>query len=123
VDWWEPLQRVGHVVLVLLPLGLWCVWWLWAVDWRKTWPALARGAWAPVLLLMFLTAGVWSRVAPGGLEWVPLLPNFYRQLTVVGTLVGIALFCGWLQGRYGWVPTEINLEPPPAAHGDDHHLH
>jgi hypothetical protein len=124
VDAWESLQRAGHALLALLPLGLWCVWWLWAVNWTKTWPVLARGAWAPVLLLMLTAAGVWSRLAPGDCTCLGFvtIPNFYWQLGGVSTLVTTALFCGWLQGRLGWAPAEIDLEPPPAdGHGHEHH--
>jgi hypothetical protein len=75
------------------------------------------------VLLMFLAAGVWSRLSPSSLDWPPLLsiPNFYWQLLGVAALVAVALFCGWLQGRLGWAPAEIELEPPPADHGHDHH--
>jgi hypothetical protein len=125
VDSSELLQRIGHVLLFLVLPGLWCAWWLWGVNWQKTWPVLAKGAWAPVLLLMFLTTLVWSRIAPEPCTCLGFMtvPNFFWQLGSVSTLVAAALFCGWLQGRLGWAPAEIELEPPPPAHGHDHGHH
>src|SRR5262245_31283935 len=72
-DGWELLQRIGDLLYALvdvlwsfgvllyalLPVGLWCVWWLCAVDWKRLWPVLARGAWAPVVLLMVAAALAW----------------------------------------------------------------
>jgi hypothetical protein len=119
----EWLSRLFAVLLQLLPAGLWCAWWLWAVNWKKTWPVLARGAWVPVVLLMLVAAGVWSRLAPGpysGLG-VVTIPNFWWQLGGVGALAAAALFCGYLQGYFGWEPAEIDLELPAPAHGHDHH--
>jgi hypothetical protein len=109
-------------VTAWLPFVLWCAWWLWCVDWQKAWPVLAQGAWAPVLLLMLVGAVVWSRVAPGPCACLGFvtLPNFWWQLGGVCGLAGSALFCGWLQGYFGWAPPEVRVEPPP---GDDHHGH
>jgi len=111
---------MGHVLMIV-----WIAWWLWAVNWKKAWPVLARGAWAPAVLLVVVGALVWSRIAPSdfGLGFM-ILPNFWWQLVAVGLLAGVALFCGWLQGVMGWTPPEISLEPPvvhDAGHGGHGH--
>jgi hypothetical protein len=49
-----------------------------------------------------------------------VVPNFLWQLGAVGALAAIALFCGWLQGYFGWTPEEVSVEPAPAAHGHGH---
>ena len=121
-DW---LEATLAVLLQLLPVALWCAWWLWAVNWKRAWPVLAQGAWAPVVLLSVVAALAWSRIAPSPCNCLGFVtvPNFWWQLGSVSTLTAIALFCGWLQGYFGWTPQESNLEPPPIAHehGHDHH--
>ncbi len=122
-DW---LIAIWNVFLALLPILLWIVFWLCCVNWRKTWPVLAQGGWAPVVLLMFISAEAWSRIAPGDCNCLGFMtvPNFWWQLGSVCTLVAIALFCGWLQTISGWAPPEIRLEPQPGAHGHGHgHSH
>jgi len=99
-------------LIVLLSVGLWVVWWLWAVNWQSLWPVLARGAWAPAVLLFLMGAVVWSRLAPGHFAW---------QLGIVAALACLALFCGWLQGRLHWTPREVSVEPPVVS--DDGHGH
>ena len=111
--------------LMVLALALWCVWWLGAVNWKKTWPVLAQGAWAPVVLLMVVVAFAWSQVQPT-CPTFPTLPTFWWQLGAVGGLTGLALFCGWVQQTMGWTPPEYAVEPAPAedhghSHGHDHH--
>jgi hypothetical protein len=111
----------------LLPWAVWCIWWLWGVNWRKTWPMLAEGGWAPVVLLMIATALAWSAIDARSCDCLGfmVIPNGWRQLGTVCTLAALALFCGWLQGRFGWTPQEISVEPPPPTH-DDHaaaHVH
>ena len=129
---------LGHVFVVLgqllqhlneaMPLWplvvVWVAWWLGAVNWRKVWPILARGAWAPVVLVILLVTLVWSQLAPApGDLFGARLDNFWWQLGDVTLLTLSALLCGWLQGLLGWAPPEINLEPPPGAavtHGHQH---
>jgi hypothetical protein len=108
----EPMNATGLIVLLLV--GLWIVWWLGAVNWHKLWPVLARGAWAPAVLLFLMGAVVWSRLAPGYFAW---------QLGAVSALAALTLFCGWLQGRLHWTPAEFDLEPPAVSdegHGHSH---
>jgi hypothetical protein len=134
---WELLVNFGHLVVALLLVLLnllivalrwslllaWIAWWLWGVNWRRAWAFLAVGGWIPVALLAVLAALVWSRIAPGPYRLEDIaIANFWWQLVAVGLLVGLALFCGWLQGVLGWAPAEIDLEPPQddTTHGHEH---
>ncbi len=113
------VENQGWLVPGIL-MFVWVAWWFWGVNWPKLWGRLREGAWAPFVLLMVLVALVWSQIAPSDylLGSTLLVPNFWWQLCGVGLLVCVALFCGWLQGYFGWTPAEVNLEPP--AHGHDH---
>jgi hypothetical protein len=132
---WETLLQLltalGQLIVELLRLGLvyslliaYVAWWLCAVNWQKMWPTLARGAWAPVVLLMFVAALAWSRIAPSECNCLAIVavPNFWWQFGAVGLLVAVALFCGWLQGVFGWTPAEISVEPA-VSHADHGHEH
>jgi hypothetical protein len=121
---------LGEVLQSLLLLGLnhalliaWIAWWLWGVNWNQVWPFLAKGAWAPLVLIMVVAALVWSRLAPGTCDCLGIVTigNFWWQLGSVGLIAAVTLFCGWLQGLFHWNPPEIDLETPaPAEH---HHGH
>jgi hypothetical protein len=117
------LWGLFQALLPLVPVGLWCAWWLWGVNWSKAWPVLARGAWAPVVLLMLVAALVWSRLNPAPCPCLGFvtIPTFWWQLGGVSALVALALLCGWLQGKLGWAPAEVDLNPPPPATGHGHH--
>ncbi len=127
---WESLRQLGIILLRLLgELGgflfawslliAWIAWWLLAANWKKVWPVLAQGGWAPVVLLMVIAALVWSRIAP-----TTHLPNFWWQLGGVSLLAAVALLCGWFQGVFGWTPADIDLAPPQPGqvptHGHEH---
>ncbi len=120
---WQIVGNLGDLASEFWQLGsnralliLWIVWWLAAVNWKKLWPVLGKGAWVPLVLLGNLAALAWSRVAP---SVGPVgIPNFWWQLGAIGGLLLSALICGWLQGLFHWAPAEINLNPP--AHGHDH---
>jgi len=104
---------------------VWIAWWLWAVDWRKLWPRLAEGGWAPLTLFGIMIALVWSSIASGPLELGNMaLANFWWQLLAVAAMIGSALFVGWLQGVLGCYPAEVALEAPAAdGHGHSDHDH
>ncbi len=122
----EPLKQIAKNLGLLAgevwQLGsdhalilLWIVLWLVAVNWKKLWPVLGKGAWFPLLLLGNLAALVWSRILP---STGPMgLPNFWWQLGAVFGLLLIALVCGWLQGLFHWAPADIDLNPPAHSHG------
>jgi hypothetical protein len=117
------LAALFKVALGSALLIAWVAWWLWAVDWRRTWAVLAEGAWMPALLIVVVSALVWSQIAPSDCACLgfTVVPNFWWQLGAVGLLAAVTLFCGWLQGVFGWTPAEISLEPP--AHGGHEHGH
>jgi hypothetical protein len=122
-DW---LDITITVLKILVPIVLWMVWWLWAVNWKHAWPALAKGGWAPVVLLIFLSAEAWSRINPESCNSLGFMsiPNFWWQLGCVSALITLALFCGWLQGVMSWTPPEIPVNPEPPAGDFDHgHVH
>ncbi len=111
---WDLLILVGGWVFSVALAIAWFAWWLWGVNWSKTWPVLQRGGWVVVVLLAFVAALVWSQVAPAGGDG-----NFWWQLGWVALITGLTLFCGWLQGVFGWTPAEIELEPAETAGGHD----
>lgn len=121
---WQLVVVLCSLVREILELALrwslvivWIAWWLWGVNWKRAWPVLRAGAWAPLLLLMLLVALVWSQLSPSDLQ----IANFLARLGMVAFWVGVALLCGALQGAFGWEPAEINLEPPAVGHGHGAH--
>jgi hypothetical protein len=118
---YEPLASVMTVLIALLPGGLWCAWWLWCVDWKKLWPVLARGAWAPAVLMVLMAGMVWNQLDPVDLAWPGYyLPALVWHMGAAVLLAAIALTCGWLQGVFHWTPPEFPVHPAPVAHGHDH---
>jgi len=134
----ELVLLLGRLVIEILQLGArhglvlfvlaWCVF---AINWRKMWPTLAAGAWMPLALLLVVSALVWASILPSECHCLPLVvvPNFWWQLGAVGLMAAIVLFCGWVQGYFGWHPPEISVEPAGGHgahghghdHGHDHH--
>jgi hypothetical protein len=128
---WQIVLALWDLVIQLLVLAMhyslliaWVAWWLLGVNWSKTWHVLARGAWAPVVLLVIISALVWSRIAPDEMSLgLAVIPNFWWQLGAVGLLVGVTLFCGWLQGIFHWAPAEVSFEPPAQPDPSHGHAH
>lgn len=130
---WQTLvllvQTLGTLVVQLASLGLhwllwilWAAWWLAGVNAKKTRHVLAIGGWAPAVLLILLTAIVWSRLEARPCDCLGFmtLPNFWWQLGYVSMLAASALFCGWLQSLFHWTPHEIHFDPPARGHGHGH---
>jgi hypothetical protein len=107
-------------ILLIVPYLLWFVFCLLAINWKKMWPTLAEGAWAPAVLVVIFAAILWSQVHAVNVTLFGFLVigNFWWQLGALGLLTGAALFAGWVQTRYSWTPIEIATEPP--AHGPGH---
>jgi hypothetical protein len=122
----DILADLGRFGLHWLLLIVWLAWWLWGANWQRIWPVLARGAWLPAVLLIVVAALVWSQISPSDCSCLGFVTvrNFWWQLGAVGLLAAATLFCGWLQGYFGWTPAEMELEPAaPANHGQGHGHH
>ncbi len=123
------LAQLGTQLLYLILenalLLVWLAVALFGINWKRAWPVLAEGAWAPVVLLTFLAALVWSSLAPApftGLGFMTI-PNFWAKLIAVWMIVAATCFCGWLQGVLHYSPPEISVEPPAHEHAHDHGHH
>lgn len=118
----ETLQSILQFVLALVPWVLWTLFWLLAVDWKKLWPVLGQGAWAPVVLLILVSSMVWASIEPGPCDCLGFVtvPAVWWHLGGVCALAGLAFIGGWLQGTWGLAPREIEIDPPAS---DDHHAH
>jgi hypothetical protein len=123
----EWAARVVNVAPILLAIVLWITWWLWAVNWKRTWPVLAQGAWVGVVLLVLLVSMAWSHIdpSPWTVPGVGLVDSGWATLGCVCAWAALALFCGWLQGVLNYTPPEIELEPVEehrhtAGHGHAH---
>jgi len=118
------IVEIGALALRNVLLIAWVAWWLWGVNWNKAWAVLTRGGWVVVVLLTVLAAMAWAAIFPSTYEVFGLfqVANFWWQLAAVTVIVLLALFCGWVQGVFGWAPAEIELEPP-VPHHDAHHGH
>jgi hypothetical protein len=112
----DPNELFVRTVYVLLPVGLWCAYWLWAVNWKVAWKVLGQGGWAPLVLLVVVAAAAWSRIKPEGYNFANLatIPNIWWQFAAVLLAVGLALFCGWLQGVLRYTPITVEVAPRGA---------
>ena len=116
------VQLLALAVLQYALLLVWLAWALLGINWQKMWPTLAAGAWAPFVLLIVGSALVWSQLDPVPCNCIGItIPNFWWQLGEVSLLAGATLFCGWLQGVFGWTPPVVEFDPPEAAHDHGHH--
>jgi len=121
-DLWQLVRLILIPVLLILPLLLWFLFCLLAVNWKKMWPVLREGGWVPLTLLTILVALVWSQIQPNSVRLFGFVHvgNFWWQAGAVALLAGLGLFAGWMQQRYSWFPLEIPVEPPPLEHGHGH---
>jgi hypothetical protein len=116
-----PQDHVATTIVTLLAAALWCAWWLWCVDWKKLWPVLASGAWAPVVLFVAMGGAVWAQLDQKDLTWPGYyVPSLAWHVGAALVLAAVALLCGWLQGVFGWSPPEFPVHPAPADHGHGH---
>src|SRR5581483_11999620 len=84
------------VALRFVPVVALVAWCLWAINWRKAWPVLAAGGWAPLVLVGLMAAFVWSLIWPSTavLFGAFAVPNGLWQFGSVALLIGLVLFGG-----------------------------
>jgi len=117
------LQQTLPVIAVLVPYALFFAFCLWAINWKKMWPTLREGAWAPLVLLLVLIALAWSQIRASDVVLFGTInvANFWWQLGAAALLACVGLFAGWLQERQSWTPMEVPIAPPPPEDGHGHH--
>lgn len=127
---WGLLIAVLGFVAPWTPLIAWLAYWLFAVNWTKMWPVMARGGWIGVFLLGLVMALVWGVVAPptGGTHFILGLTvqNFTGKVVYVTSLFLMAMFCGFVQlsGSCGsWASFPDEPEADEHHHDDAHHAH
>ena len=116
-----------------LPLVLWIVFWLFAVNWVNLREVLVRGGWIGVALIGFMAILVWGTVAPPPNNYHEMfgltVSNFVGKTVFVSALICIMLLCGAVQlsgslGRLG----EFHEPVEPDLHDagqevEPHHPH
>lgn len=116
-----PVWLTPNIQKAILVIASVVIWSLWAVNWRKAWPVLAAGGWLPLLLIAWASAYYWSLITPRAITLLGVtIGNYWWQLLGVSCLTGLSLFCGWLQGVYGWEPETVSLDPPVSQGHHDH---
>lgn len=118
---WGLLLALLAVVVPWTPLIAWLAYWLFAVNWTKLWPVLARGGWIGVVLLGLVMTLVWGMVAPpaSGSHFLLglTLSNFVGKFVYVTSLLVMMLLCGSVQlsGACGdWIDFSEPAEPEDA---------
>jgi hypothetical protein len=121
-------QFIGVVLQLLAPwtpLAAWLAYWLFAADWSKLWPVLAKGGWIGVVLIGLMMTMIWGVIAPptGGHHVILglTLSNFVGKFVYVTALLVMMTVCGTVQlsGACGdWASF-----PEPEPEDDGHHGH
>ena len=98
----EVVLAFGELVLTppLLPLIVWCGFWLFGVNWTQLRAVLLRGGWVAVLLVGGIMVLIWEQVSPGlsgpVLGLTELSPYVDKMMYVTG-LFGAMFICGAIQ--------------------------
>jgi len=101
---WSLIVGVLKLVLTapVLPLALWIIFWLFAVDWvRLRELLLKKGGCVGVLLIALMTILIWGVVAPPAVGYHTILglhlSNFVGKTVFVTSLFCIMTLCGVVQ--------------------------
>ena len=129
---WNLLLAILTVTVPWLPLIAWLAFNLFAIDWSRTWPILARGGWIGVVLLGVMAAVIWGTVAPpldGSHYLLGLtLSNFVGKFVYGTAILVMMLLCGSVQlsGACGQLacfsaPSDPSIHLAQDSHTMDSH--
>lgn len=115
-------QLFGPNLGLYVGLGLWIVFWTFAVNWVRLRRILLSGGWIGVVLIGLTAVLVWGSIAPppdGSHYILGIRPtNFFGKMIYVTGLLCIMLICGSVQ-----LAVNPNQEEEPAeepAHSSSH---
>lgn len=121
---WGLLLAILAVVSPWTPLLMWLAFWLFAVDWSRLWPVLARGGLIGVVLIGLMMTLIWGSIAPptGGSHFILglTLSNFVGKFVYVTALLVMMLLCGSAQ-LSGACGSWANFNEPELP--EDDHAH
>jgi len=124
---WTLLATLGQTVLPWLPLIVWCVFWLFAVNWQSMHKTLWSGGWIAILLIAATAVLVWGSVDPSTHDFgitasdYQGTSNFVGKTVYVTGLLAIMMLCGAVQNS-GAVDRFISFaDEPEAEPADAHH--
>lgn len=127
---WEVLITVLALVLPWSPLIAWIAFWLFAVNWEKLYPVLARGGLIAVMLIGLTMILVWGLIAPpeSGAHRIlglNVTNSFVGKTFYVAMLLSIMGLCGAVQlsGACGSLVSFPEDEPDDHGHGGGSHDH
>ena len=89
-------------ILLVVVLGVWCLFWLLAVDWTRLRHLIVRGGWAPLLLMAVVTVLTWEMIDPlpdGGrrLLGLTITAGYLDKFVYVTGLLVAMFLCGTMQ--------------------------
>lgn len=123
---WQLTLALWFLVIPWAPLIAYVAFWLYAVDWLKLRPVIARGGWIAVLFIAVMTTLVWGLVAPPADSHYLLgrpVSNFAGKFVYVSALVTIMFLCGSVQlsGLCGsWATFKEDAPEEEHHHGHGH---
>lgn len=129
---WQLTLALVFLVAPWTPLLAYVGFWLYAVDWLKLRPVIARGGWIAVLLIAVMTTLIWGLVAPPADSHYLLgrpVSNFAGKFVYVSALVTIMFLCGSVQlsglcGNWATFKEDAPADDHHGGHGhDDGHGH
>ena len=128
---WELVLALLAILLPWTPLAAWIVFWLFAVNWVKLRPTLARGGWVGLVLIGAIMVLVWGSISSGSgsFDFFGLrISNFVEKTVYVSGLFVLMFLAGALQ-LSGCCAGCCSFEEPvliaqthghDAVHGDAH---
>ncbi len=127
---WLVLVALLTILAPWTPLIAWLAFCLFAINWVRVWPDIARGGWIGLVLIGLVAAVVWAVIAPpaGGSHFFfgLTVSNFVGKLVYVTSILVMMFMCGSVQlsGACGeWAHFPDAPESPTERSQDLHPVH
>ncbi len=106
---WQIVEQLYLIVVELggliltapvMPLLIWCVFWLFAVDWTRLRHIMLRGGWIGVVLIGVVMVVAWQQLDPEAADSLLGLMNlngYIEKMMYVTGLFSLMFICGAVQ--------------------------